>query len=171
MSLSRLRDLGFARAFSKMGPGFKRFEDTLAVPDLVASAYGTVLEIGAGIGSQCGRYDNAKIGQIFGIEPNGNMVPELRAAADLAGLGEKYHVVVCGAEDLEALKARGVEEGSVDCVLSVQVLCSVPQPKEVIAALYRLLKPGGEMIVFEHISCKDKGNRIAQSMASPDCRV
>ena len=49
--------------------------------------------------------------------------------------------------------------------MSVQVLCSVPEPREMVKRLYGLLKPGGRMIVYEHVRAADQFSRLVQSMS------
>ncbi|KAL8954708.1 MAG: hypothetical protein Q9193_007126, partial [Seirophora villosa] len=130
-------------------------EVELGVPGLVASASGTVIEIGPGSGNQVGRYDLAKVTKIFGIEPNRGLHEKLRENVKKAGLSDVYTIVPCGVDDVQSLHKYGVDQQAFDTVLSIQVLCSLPNPKETAAALYRLLKPGGTMIVYEHVKSTD----------------
>lgn len=45
-----------------------------------------------------------------------------------------------------------VNKGGVfDSIVCTRVLCSVPRPEETIGGLYGLLKPGGKMLVCEHV--------------------
>lgn len=138
----------------------------MGVPELVASASGTVIEIGPGSGNQVGRYDSSKITKIYGIEPNRGLHDKLRESIKKAGLSDVYTIVPCGAHDVEGLKTSGVDQEAFDTVLSIQVLCSVPNPKETAAALYRLLKPGGTMIVYEHVKSRDAVSSKVQGMCS-----
>ena len=50
-------------------------------------------------------------------------------------------------------EAKGdvVEELMFDSVLACLVLCSVDRPQRVCRDLYKVLKPGGKMIVMEHV--------------------
>lgn len=75
-----------------------------------------------------------------------------------------YTIVPCGIEDLEKLEEYGIMPGNVDTVTSVQVLCSVPKPAEMTKELYRLLKPGGQMIVHEHVRSEDYLTRLIQCL-------
>ena len=126
------------------------------------SAYGRVLELGPGIGNQVDRFDRAKIQHITGVEPNGAMLPLLHRTLTDAGLEVKYTIVHAGAEDTTRLEEEGLVEGTLDCVISIQVLCSVPEPERVISNMYRLLKKGGELIVWEHCACQDPWGGLAQ---------
>jgi SAM-dependent methyltransferase len=49
-----------------------------------------------------------------------------------------------------------------DCMVSIQVLCSVPNPPESVQQIWRLLKPGGTFI-FEHVASQDWLTRLVQS--------
>lgn len=140
----------------------------MGVPGLVASASGTVIEIGPGSGNQVGRYDASKITKIYGIEPNRGLHDKLRESIKNAGLSDVYTIVPCGAEDVEGLRKYGVDQETFDTVLSIQVLCCVPHPKETAAALWGLLKPGGTMIVYEHVKSRDMvSSKVQGTLESP----
>ncbi|KAL8858901.1 MAG: hypothetical protein Q9178_004580 [Gyalolechia marmorata] len=125
------------------------------VPALIASATGTVIEIGPGSGNQVSRYDRSKVTKIYGIEPTVSLHPKLRENIKKAGLSDIYTIVPCGIQDIKTLQQYGINQEAFDTVLSVQVFCSIPNPKEMAAALWRLLKPEGTMIVFEHVKSQD----------------
>ena len=75
-----------------------------------------------------------------------------------------YIIVPCGVEDLEKLREYGIGAETIDTVTSVQVLCSVPKPAALVKNLYRLLKPGGQMIIYEHVKSEDYLSQLVQSM-------
>lgn len=54
-------------------------------------------------------------------------------------------------------------EGSFDQVFTSCTFCSVPRPIEGLKALFRVLKPGGELLMFEHT-----GSRLAPFRAMMD---
>lgn len=133
------------------------------LPGLVAQASGVIVELGPGSGNQLFRYDLSKITKIYGVEPNVNLHDALRTSIKSAKLDDVYEIVPCAIQDTEELRKYGIEQESVDTLLTVQVLCSVPQPEEVLRHLYPLLKPGGKMIVYEHIKSYDFLSSIVQS--------
>ena len=140
----------------------KKREEESGLPALDSEAYGTVVEIGPGSGNQLSRYDKSKIRKVYGIEPNKDLHEALRKtikAEDLEGI---YEIVPYGVEDFERLKEYGISEGSVDTVMSISVLCSVPRPQEMTKAMYKLLKPGGQMLVHEHIASVDPVSGFVQ---------
>ena len=134
-----------------------------AVPALVSEARGIVLELGPGIGSQLPRYDTSKITKIYGVEPNVDLHKSLRENIKTSGLIDVYEIIPCGVEDVVELKKHGIVLGSIDTILSVQVLCSVPDPNEMLRRLYALLRPGGQLIVYEHVKSKDLISSMVQS--------
>lgn len=137
------------------------------VPELISKASGTVLEVGPGSGNQLPRYEISKIERIYGVEPNVDLHDALRSRIKKHGLSDVYTIVPCGVEDLDKLREYGIGPGTMDTVTSVQVLCSVPEPAALVKELYRLLKPGGQMIVFEHVKSEDYLSYLVQCVSSP----
>ncbi|KAI1434340.1 S-adenosyl-L-methionine-dependent methyltransferase [Xylaria sp. CBS 124048] len=104
----------------------------------------------------------SEITRVYGVEPNTSHHAALRRAVDEAGLQGIYEIVPVGIEDLSSARrsTRGVkwegsiEPGSVDCIVSVLCLCSIPDPKYNIRELYKYLRPGGRWYVYEHVRCE-----------------
>ncbi|KAI9170635.1 Methyltransferase-like protein 7B [Paramyrothecium foliicola] len=126
------------------------------------SIEGTVLEIGAGNGmwtdvlAKVVRRTPAHSGnatKIYGVEPNPISAAALKKKINDVGLADIYDVVPVGIEDLENADAWGgrIEPGSVDCIVTVHCLCSIPEPEKNVALLYKYLKEGGRWYVFEHV--------------------
>jgi len=133
------------------GHNFAAYEASISVPALVGSAHGRILELGPGTGNQVGRFDASRVERIYGVEPNEAFAGPLAARVkDTPALLGKYTAVFAGVEDAARLAEHGIVEGSIDCVVSMQVLCSVRDPPAVARALYGLLRPGGELIFWEH---------------------
>ena len=103
---------------------------------------------------------------IFGAEPCLGLHADLRACAAKEGLSDKYNILPCSvvaSELLPALAKEGVIPAGTDSVdqlagkevfnsiICVRVLCSVPNPEKKIGELYAMLKPGGKMLVTEHV--------------------
>lgn len=146
------------------GPMFAARERETVLPSLVSQAYGTVLEVGPGSGSQLSRLDVSKIAQIFGVEPTLDLHGELRASIKQAGLSDVYTIVPTDVDDTEQLRNYGIEKDSIDTLLVIQVLCCVPQSEKTVQELYGLLKPGGQLIVYEHVKSEDRISKLVQGM-------
>ena len=144
------------------GPIFEARERDTVLPSLIAQAFGTVLEVGPGSGSQLSRLDPSKITKAFGVEPTLDLHDQLRASIKKAGLTDVYTIVPGGIDDTQQLSKYGIEKESIDTLLLIQVLCCVPQPEKTARELYELLKPGGQMIVYEHVRSEDMVSKVVQ---------
>jgi ubiquinone/menaquinone biosynthesis C-methylase UbiE len=110
--------------------------------ELLAGLRGTVVEVGAGIGSNFEHYPQT-VTEVIAVEPE----PYLRQRAQEAAVSAPVPVrVVDGVAD-----ALPVEDASVDAGLVSLVLCSVPDQTTALAELYRVIKPGGELRFYEHV--------------------
>lgn len=135
---------------------------------LLARARGAVLELGAGDGKTLAYYNASRIDHLYLLEPFDGLHDALRAALRTVssvpqgrGLERKTTILPIAAEDAAGLAAAGLAPASLDTVVCVQVLCSVPDPKPIIASVARLLKPGGTLILFEHAR---SSSRLTQSI-------
>lgn len=140
-------------------------KDTPApLPPILSKSTGVILDVGPGSGHQVFRFSNPQgIKAIYGAEPGESMHAALNSRAAQAGLAEKYHVLSCEAK-LESLVPALVKEGLLkpneqsregstpfDEIVCLRVMCGVPDKDAVIQGLYSLLKPGGRMVVCEHV--------------------
>jgi SAM-dependent methyltransferase len=137
---------------------------------------GTVIEIGAGSGMWADVFAQIRTGtedhvndpievrhrrkknnltKIYGIEPNPVSAAALRQRVAEVGLDDIYEVVPAGIEDLATQSA--IEPGTIDCIVCILCLCSIPDQQENIRALYKLLKPGGRWYVYEHVKADRSG--------------
>jgi hypothetical protein len=114
----------------------------------------------------------AAITAIYGAEPGSSMHEQLRQRAKKAGLGDKYHVMNCGAE-LESLvpalnkegllgKNGTLGNGIFDEIVCIRVLCGVEDMTATIDGLYKSLKSGGRIVVCEHVICKESTGGMFQ---------
>ncbi|KAF7530359.1 hypothetical protein PCG10_003730 [Penicillium crustosum] len=163
----QIRDAASAKLLSIASDGFIAYEDTTIVPSLVRTAGGVVLELGPGPGNQIHRYDTSIVKHIYGIEPNPHFKDDINARLDKHDLQDKYKVIVCGIEDSDVLREEGITEGSLDAVLCIQVLCAVKDPKSVMKEVWKLLKPGGKFIFWEHGCSRDRLTTVAQTCWNP----
>ncbi|KYK60331.1 hypothetical protein DCS_01468 [Drechmeria coniospora] len=137
------------------------------VPQLVPQCDGVVLELGPGLGNQLCRFDKSKVTRILGVECNPYFIPDCQKQIEEQGLEDKYELITSSIQDSDVLERYGIEAGSLDTVLSIQVLCSVPNPTAVVKELYRLLKPGGKLIFWEHHRSSDWITAAAQYFWNP----
>lgn len=144
-------DATFAQWWLEVSHNFVRFEETGPVPSLVGSAHGIALDLGAGSGNQLPRLKASRLEHVYGIECNAALIPALNKKIKETGLEGKYTPVVCTVQNAPVELAKlGVQPGTVDSIVCIQLLCSVPDLDAVVKALHGMLKPGGELIFWEH---------------------
>lgn len=163
LHLTALRHKSFARLWNKNGAAMS-VEMPGPIDALLSKTQGVVLDIGPGSGELLGRFNPDKIFAMYGAEPVLDLHAGLVKNAQKAGFGEKFHPLLCGGEPeslIPALHKSGIlkasgtggtaEEGIFDEITCLRVLCGVPHPEETIKGLYALLKPGGRMVICEHV--------------------
>lgn len=136
------------------------------MPSLFRAAHGRILELGPGAGNQIQRYDASRVDFIFGVDPSTCYSDVVAAKLEQLGLQDKYKLLTCGIEDSEVLRNEGIEENSLDTVLSIQVLCAVRDVKSVMKEVWRLLKPGGKFVFWEHVRSTDGTTKVVQGTSS-----
>jgi SAM-dependent methyltransferase len=138
----------------EVGPGTGMWVGLFAEPSILDSGSGRDSN-GNGNGTEDvvrrrkGGENEAGVTHVYGVEPSVDMHPQLRANIVRAGLDGVYEIVPVGIESL-ATSGR-VQKESVDCIVSILCLCSIPNPESNIRELYSYLKPGGRWYVFEHV--------------------
>lgn len=108
---------------------------------LLADVPRVLVELGPGAGANL-RY-LPKGTRLIAIEPNRHFHGVLRRRASEHGIEL----------DLRGLAGEVLDlpDGSVDFVFSSLVLCSVTDPRAVVAEVLRVLKPGGRFACVEHV--------------------
>ena len=144
----------FARRYDKLTA---RMEDAWlreARADLLAGLSGTVVELGAGTGRNLEHYPDA-VERLILTEPTAAMRDQLRARVGEAARPFDVEVVDATADRLP------FNDGIADAVVSTLVLCSVPALGPVVAEARRVLRPGGELHLIEHVAAaRDWAHRI-----------
>lgn len=152
-----------------LGVHFARFEEDTPVPRLVAQADGVTLKLGPGSGNQLPRFNPQSITRLYGLEPNTNFIKVLRTRIQhYPNLARSYVLVNASIEDQAALNLYGILEGSLDSVVCMQVLCLVHDPAAAARQIYKLLKPGGQLLFWEHQRSQDTIIRLMQSRSEHD---
>ncbi|KDR71542.1 hypothetical protein GALMADRAFT_253876 [Galerina marginata CBS 339.88] len=140
---------------------------------ITPNAYGVVLDIGAGHGHSVRYFNRARVSRYVALEPNALMHKKLRAQANEAGFHESdgtLLIISCGVEDTQSIssalsmslpspRSPRHDQASfpspntpVDTIISVLTLCTIPEPQKNIRRLVRdVLKPGGQLLIYEHV--------------------
>lgn len=153
---SRVVRAAFARRYDKMTAAMEKawLDDARRI--VLDGAAGRVLEIGAGTGKNL-RHLRSGVTSLVLTEPTEAMRDQLPARVAQVGLDVPVEVVDAPADRLP------VDDASVDVVVSTLVLCSVPTLSTAARELFRVLRPGGELRLIEHVASHRPGERRWQS--------
>ena len=112
---------------------------------LLAGVSGTVVEIGAGTGLNFRHYPSGI--EVIATEPDPHMLRKAQKAARTSTA--TVQVRQATAESLP------FPDAWVDAVVSTLVLCSVPNQTTTLAEIRRVLRPGGQLLLLEHVRSQD----------------
>ena len=121
-------------------------------PWVCARASGDVLEVGIGTGANLPYY-RAGV-RITGLEPSPVMLDAARRRADALALGAT--LVEGDAMDLPYADA------SFDAVVCTFVLCGVPDERRGLEEMLRVLRPGGDLLLADHVVATNPGVRLLE---------
>jgi ubiquinone/menaquinone biosynthesis C-methylase UbiE len=152
----RFMDRAFARLYPRIIKGSEDKWLRDARRELLALAYGDVVEIGAGAGHNLPHYDD-KVTSLTLTEPSPYMVETLERAVSRSG--KKARIVLARAESLP------LEDKSADCVVSTLVLCSA-DPGGSLREVRRVMRPDGIFLILEHVRGKGRVARM-QRISEP----
>jgi SAM-dependent methyltransferase len=108
---------------------------------LLGPVGGVVLDVGAGTGANLPHLRRAA--QVIAVEPDRIMRRQLTAKLPLAS---------CPVEIVDAVaELLPCQDASVDAVLFTSVLCTVKDAGRALSEAWRVLRPGGLVVVLEHV--------------------
>jgi ubiquinone/menaquinone biosynthesis C-methylase UbiE len=145
----------FAAAYDRMLARAEHGELGARRGEMVRHAAGRTLELGSGTGLNLRHYADA-VTELVLTEPFAPMAEKLRAK--LNTLERRAEVIETPAESLP------FEDDSFDTVVATLVLCTVDDPAAAAAEVVRVLRPGGSMILLEHVRAETSGLARAQDM-------
>jgi phosphatidylethanolamine/phosphatidyl-N-methylethanolamine N-methyltransferase len=118
-----------------------------ALTAAASRAEGPILDVGVGTGLELPMFEPHT--QVFGVDLS---EPMLRRCAQRVAREELGHVV--GLAKMDATR-MAFPDAAFGCVVAPYVLTVVPEPEVMLDELARVVRPGGEIILCNHISRKD----------------
>ena len=119
--------------------------------DLLENADGRVLELGVGTGASLGFYP-AQVTDVVAVDPHAAVLE--RAEATVRRLERKGGLPYRVRLDEGDAQALQFEDASFDTVVAVLVLCTIPDAAAAAAEAFRVLRPGGRLLVLEHVAAE-----------------
>lgn len=147
----------FAAIYDKMlASEEKKFLGAIRA-EMLKDVTGNVLEIGAGTGVNFQYYQPGA--NVTATEPDPYMLERAKKRASEAKVAIELRQVA--AEELP------FPDASFDFVIDTLVLCSVSDPRKVLSEIKRVLKPGAELRLYEHVRYKNPIGALSQDLISP----
>src|SRR5579885_1009633 len=140
------------------GKSERRFFEPLR-REVLAQAHGVVLEVGAGTGLNFALYEPEKVTQVEAVEPDSAMLAYARNRLPLA------HVPLTVTQS--AAEALPFADETFDCTVATLVFCSVGDPLRSLAEIRRVLKPGGTLLLLEHVRSTNRFAARLQDLLVP----
>jgi len=122
-----------------------------------AQAHGRTLEIAIGTGRTLPFYPEGVA--VLGVELSAGMLQYARQRAR----GRQLPVFLVRA-DAQALPLRNE---SIDVVVSILSLCTIPDHRQALAEAYRVLRPGGRLVLVEHVRSPHRAIAAVQHLIDP----
>ncbi|HEY1350676.1 MAG TPA: class I SAM-dependent methyltransferase [Ktedonobacteraceae bacterium] len=114
--------------------------------EVLSQAQGVVLEVGVGTGLNFAFYQPAQVERVEAIEPDATMLAYARTR-----LAQAQVPLTLTQASAEALPFA---DGSFDCAVATLVFCSVADPLRGLREVRRVLKPGGTLLLLEHVRAR-----------------
>ncbi len=127
--------------------------------EVVAQARGVVLEVGAGSGLNFALYQPGQVERVEAIEPDATM----RRCAEPSRLVAPVPIRLTNA----SAEALPFADETFDSVVGTLVFCSVSSPARSLAEIKRVLKPGGALLLFEHVRAEGEDAAFVQDALTP----
>ena len=160
MTLSSVDHPCFSRFFNWLasrGPGRGSFAALRRAT--AGKARGVTLELGAGGGPNFAYYDPALVARVEATEPDATMLGFARQRAAQASVP----ITLTQA----AAEALPFGDDTFDTAVMTLVFCSVADPERSLRELLRTLKPGGRLLMAEHVRSSHAALAATQSALVP----
>ena len=159
---------GVAKAYGRWAPVYdlvfgKVFDhgrqSTIAEADRIG---GRILDVGVGTGLSLSDYSRKS--RICGVDISEPMLRKAQQRVRALGLSNVETLAVMDAKNL------AFKDGSFDAVVAQYVITAVPDPEATLDEFIRVLKPGGELILVNHIGAESGPRRAFELAFAPLAR-
>lgn len=152
------------RIYDRMAP---RYDRVIAVAEralfaggrewATSHAHGDVVELGVGTGRNLPLFPADA--RVVGIDVSPRMLDIARRRAE--ALGRSFDLRLGDAQALD------LPDASVDVVVSTLTMCSIPDAAAAVREAARVLRPGGRLVLLEHVASDRPAVLSAQRLLEP----
>lgn len=125
--------------------------------ELFEDLSGKVLEIGVGTGKNIKYYPETV--EMTAIDFSSKMLNKAKVKS--AKLNKKVNLILMDAQQMD------FQDNTFDYIIATCVFCSVPDPIKGFLEMKRVLKPGGKIILIEHVISENKLLGILMNIMNP----
>ncbi len=150
-------DFVFGKVFA---PG--RSEAIIAAEQVCGPQGGRIPEVGVGTGLSLPDY--ARVNKITGVDLSEPMLRRAQERVDELGLSHIEALSVMDAENM------AFPDGAFDVVVAQFVITTVPHPEETLDEFARLTRPGGEIVLVNHIGAESGPRKLFEFCFAPIAR-
>jgi phosphatidylethanolamine/phosphatidyl-N-methylethanolamine N-methyltransferase len=146
------------------GPVFEtgRHATIVAAEQVCGSLGGRILEVGVGTGISLPDY--ARVNRLVGVDLSEPMLRKAQARVAEHGLSNVEALAVMDAEHL------ALPDKSFDVVVAQYVITAVPHPEATLDEFARVIRPGGEIVLINHIGAESGPRRLFEICFAPLAR-
>ena len=134
-------------------------QSTIAEADKIG---GRILDVGVGTGLSLSDYSRST--RLYGVDISEPMLRKAQERVRALKLGNVETLAVMDAKNL------AFADGFFDAVVAQYVITAVPDPEATLDDFIRVLKPGGELILVNHIGAENGPRRVFELAFSPLAR-
>jgi ubiquinone/menaquinone biosynthesis C-methylase UbiE len=127
--------------------------------EVIGQAHGVVLEVGAGTGLNFPIYDPERVERVEAVEPDSAMLRYAHERVKSARV--PISLTQAPAENLP------FADETFDSAVATLVFCSVTDPMMGLSEIRRVLKPGGVLLLIEHVRAQGTIAQKLQNMITP----
>jgi ubiquinone/menaquinone biosynthesis C-methylase UbiE len=127
--------------------------------EVIAQAQGIVLEVGAGTGLNFSLYDPEQVERVEAVEPDSSMLRYARERLKTARVP-----ITLTQAPVESLPFA---DETFNSAVATLVFCSVTDPMRGLREVWRVLKPGGILLLIEHVRAKGAFAQQLQNIITP----
>src|SRR5258707_12564920 len=159
---------GVAKAYERWGPVYglvfgKVFDQGRQSPIAEADKIGgRILDVGVGTGLSLSDYSPTT--KLYGVDISEPMLRKAQSRVRALGLDNVETLAVMDAKSL------AFADSFFDAVVAQYVITAVPDPEATLDDFIRVLKPGGELILVNHIGAESGPRRIFELAFAPLAR-